>query len=451
VTRRALLLTGLVVACTLVVGGVVGYVLVREGAEDCGIPTEHVDTAPAAFVERDALVPAGTVGEERRPVVDAADRLPSPFGPVVAGRFYGTEERVPQLVAVDGDVVLAEPPRRTGSPASLQRVTLPDGAVTWDRTFTGGPSSGGPVGDLFVTAVGGSDPTILTVEAPSGELVGCVPAPAAAEDTDTTLLTDQAAADVVIAATQVGSATTLSRVDPAQGEVRWDVSLPGPGEIGGVTSGPDLAVVSRVGHDPVKLAELAAAGGIERPMVSAYSLDDGSPGWSYPADGEVAATAAAVLETDSASGATYVLAVRPNGTSRAVALDPGGGTRWERDLGAGYWDGDLWGDLLVMQGPDPEGGAVLKAFSATDGSPVWSLRSRDLPAPRRAAQRFGPSATLGDQVVMTAPGGLVLVDPATGEATPVRTSLGVDQVLPVGHHLVLRAGTALLVLTVAGA
>jgi hypothetical protein len=47
---------------------------------------------------------------------------------------------------------------------------------------------------------------------------------------------------------------------------------------------------------------------------------------------------------------------------------------------------------------------------------------------------------------MTTPGGLVLVDPTSGEATAVRTSLRVDQVLPVGDHVLLRSGEALLVL-----
>jgi len=451
-TRRAVLVTGVVVALALVLGAVGGWLLLRDTTQDCPIPTEAVDDEQAAFVPRDALVPAGSVGAERAPVIEAAERLPDPFGPVVSGRFYGSEEKVPQLVALDPGVVLAEPPSQPGGPATLQDVSLPGGDPSWTRAFSGGAASGGPVGPLFVTAVGGSSPTLLTVDAESGDLVACVAVAAADGAGDVLLLTDQAGPDVVLAATRAGSPATLSRVDPEEGSTGWEQTLQEPGEVGALAAGPDQAVVSRVGRDPVRLAEMATSGTVDGPTVAAYSLDDGSPTWTYPTPVDPA-TAATALGTDSETGETYLLEVRARGrgtTSRVVALDADGATRWSRDLGRGFWDGSLWDDLLVMQGPDPRGGALLRALTRDDGSPVWYLSSRDFPAPRRALQRFGPPATVGDEVVVTAPGGLALVDPSTGDATPVRTALRVDQVLPVGDHLVLRAGAALLVLEVTG-
>jgi hypothetical protein len=134
---------GLAAVLALVAGGAAWFVL-RGGDVDCTVRTEARDDDVPAFVGRSALVPNGSVGDERAPVVAAADDLPPPFGPVVSGRFYGSEERVPQLVA-DGDaVVLAVPPRSAGGPTTLQEVEPPEGENRWTRTYSGGPASGGP-------------------------------------------------------------------------------------------------------------------------------------------------------------------------------------------------------------------------------------------------------------------------------------------------------------------
>ena len=442
----------------LVLAGGVGWIVLRGGERDCGIRTDAVDSTQPVFVGRAALVPAGSVGAEREPLVRAVDALPAPFGEVVSGRFYGDQDRVPQLVG-DGDaVVLAEPPARPGGPTTLREVEPPEGEVRWARTLVGGAASGGPVGDRFVTAVGGADPTLLTVDASSGELLGCHDVPVARGTGPATVRTDQAGSDVVLVASRDGAASTLSVVDPEDGTVRLRTTLPAPDEVGSVSVVGGQAVVSRVGHDPVRLAELATRGGIPRPMVTAYSLDDGKPTWTYPrrSDPDTAppgtappATAAAVMDTDPRTGATYVLAVDGAGgspVSRLVALDVEGRTTWTSTLGRGFWDASTSGDLLLVQGPDPAGGAVLRALHRDDGSSAWTLHTRDYPGPRPALQRFGPATEVGGRLIMTTPAGLVLVDPATGRASAVRTSLRVDQVLPVGDQVLLRSGEALLVL-----
>ena len=155
VTPRALV--GVVVVLALVAGGAAWFVL-RGGDVDCALSTQSRDDDVPAFVGRSGLVPTGSVGDERTPVVEAADALPAPFGKVVSGRFDGSEERVPQLVGDGDDVVLAVPPRTPGGPTTLQEVEPPEGETAWTRTYVGGQASGGPVGDLFVTAVGGSRP-----------------------------------------------------------------------------------------------------------------------------------------------------------------------------------------------------------------------------------------------------------------------------------------------------
>ncbi len=224
---------------------------------------------------------------------------------------------------------------------------------------------------------------------------GAVPVPVAKGAGDVTVLTDQAASDVVLAATRPGSPSTLSVVDPADGTVRLESTLEGPGEVGSVSAIPGQAVVSRVTRDPVRLAEMAEAGGIERPMVTAYSLDDGSPTWTYPRGKRAPLTAAAVLDSDPATGETYVLAVsgpgRAGTASTLVALDADGRVRVEPFLGAGYWDASIADDLLLVQGPASGGGALLRALHREDGSRAWTLVSRDYPAARQALQRFGPA------------------------------------------------------------
>jgi hypothetical protein len=412
----------------------------REGVRHLGFLGDYVDYLVAGMATRADWI------REREPLVRAADALPAPFGAVVSGRFYGDQDRVPQLVG-DGDaVVLAEPPGRPGGPTTLREVEPPEGEVRWARTLVGGAASGGPVGDRFVTAVGGADPTLLTVDSTSGDLLACHDVPVVGGRGTATVRTDQAGSDVVLVASRDGAASTLSVVDPEDGAVRLRTTLPAPDEVGSVSAVGGHAVVSRVGHDPVRLAELARRGGIPRPMVTAYSLDDGKPAWTYPRT-STPGTAGAVMDSDPRTGETYVLAVSDRGgpDSALIAVDADGRTTWTKPLGPGFWDATLSGDLVLVQGPDQAGGAVLRAVHRDDGSSAWTLHTSDYPGPRQALQRFGPATEVGGRLVMTTPGGLVLVDPRSGRATAVRTPLRVDQVLPLGDHVLLRSGEAQLV------
>ena len=164
-----MLVTGVVVTLALVRGAVGGWLLLRDTSEPARSPTEAVDDEPAAFVPRDALVPDGCVGAERAPVVAAAERLPAPFGPVVSGRFYGSEEKVPAAgrARQRGARGAALPARRAGDAAGACRCR---GIRRRPEAFSGGAASAVLSDTSFVTAVGGASPTLLTVESASGDL-----------------------------------------------------------------------------------------------------------------------------------------------------------------------------------------------------------------------------------------------------------------------------------------
>jgi hypothetical protein len=81
-----------------------------------------------------------------------------------------------------------------------------------------------------------------------------------------------------------------------------------------------------------------------------------------------------------------------------------------------------------------------------DGRRAWTLDSRAFPAlgvePR---QGFGAAVEVGGRYLVPAPNGVVAVDPRTGTATRLDSTEPVEQLLPVGEHVVVRTRTALLV------
>jgi outer membrane protein assembly factor BamB len=133
--------------------------------------------------------------------------------------------------------------------------------------------------------------------------------------------------------------------------------------------------------------------------------------------------------------------------ARLVALDSGGSESWSTRLGPGYWSGSLWGDVVVVQGAGRDGGAQLRAYSLADGSFQWSLESAELPSSGdQPRTNFGTGAAVGEDYVVPAPNGLLVVDPATGDAERLDSTVAVEQVFVAGDHLLLRTRAALLVL-----
>lgn len=460
------------------------------GPDDpCAGRSRLVQATTAELVPRAELLPEGSVGDERRPVVRAVDALGRALGTggVVAGRFFPGPADLPALVplddAVPGALLLARAPD-PARPGSLTAVRLPGGDPAWARTFAGTTPGGGLVGDHLVTvlgperrAAGTRPPAVLTLDPRDGSLVACV-APAVDQvvlDQDASrfrMLADQAGTDVVVAAVVPGRAVTLSRVAPAEGRVVWGRQTDGLTEAGSVTvtgPGPDGAVLlGRLGHDPVRLVEEAAAADRSdrsersRPDVAAYSLDDGDRVWTFPRPAD--RTAAMVVGADPDTGATVVVTARRGAAAQTfprvslVVLDPAGRPVWSRALGRGFWHGELWGSSVVLRGPDPRGGAgatLLRAHALEDGRRLWTVRSREAP-PRGTEPRegFGPGVALGGQLggqlvgqyVVPAPNGLLQVDPATGRVARLDSDVAVDQVLPVGDLVLVRTGNALLVL-----
>ena len=445
--RTAWLLLAVLVAAF---GAGLGIAAAFRGA-NCAVDLKRVQPATPELVPAAQLAPPGSVGEQRRPVIDAVEHLGGPFGELVAGRFYSAGETVPVLVPFGDDVVMA---RGGGSGGDFRAVDLPDGDVRWARAYDGGAARGGLVGDDFVVLVGGRTPTVVALGSEQGDQRSCVAVPVAGESGNVdTLLTDQAGTDVVVAAGPPAAPVTLSRVSPSDGAVRWHRRLTGD-EVGSVTVVGDTVLVSRIGDDPVRLADMAAAGGIGAPMVTAYSLDDGSEVWSYPAAKDAASTAALVVGSEPGTGTVLVMTAEPgrSGSAKAtvarlVALDPDGTELWSTALGPGYWSASLWGSAVVAQGAGRSGGAELRAFGVADGRSLWTLDSSDLapvgPVPRT---NFGPAAAVGDDYVVPAPNGLVDVDPATGDYQRLDSPVAIQQVMTAGTHLLVMTQDALLVL-----
>ena len=205
-----------------------------------------------------------------------------------------------------------------------------------------------------------------------------------------------------------------------EGSASWRRQLTGVTEAGGVSVVGDRVVVSRV-VDPVRLAEMAVAGGIGSALVTTYDAATGEPSWTYPADGEPGDRAATLLGEDPGTGGLLLLEAAPGRDDRVtrsewtlVALDADGQQRWRRPLGPGLASGSVWGDRVVVQGPAPGGGARLRAFDL-DGRPVWSLATPDLPFGEQR-DNFGPATTVGDERLVPSPNGLVALDPETGQA-----------------------------------
>ncbi len=446
-----LLLAALVAAFT----AGLGVVLVTTGP-DCPVALAETDTGTPELVRAEDLAPEGSVGEERRPVIEAMEGLGGPFGGVVAGRFYETGDPVPVLVPFGTDVVLAGAQESGGD---FRAVALPEGTLAWGREYDEGPARGGLVGDDFVVLVGGPTPALVALDSADGDERGCVAVPVGGEAGDVdVLLTDQAGTDVVVLAGRPAAPMTLSRIDPRAGELRWDRELDGVAQAGSVTAFSGDVVVSRVADDPVRLADMAAAGGIGAPMVTAYSLDDGSAAWTYPAAERSATTAASVVGSDADSGVLLVLTVAPGRSrsakatvARLVALGPDGNQLWATRLGDGYWNASLWGRQVVAQGPGRRGGAQLRAFDAGDGRPAWSLQSTSLPSSGdQPRTNFGSAVAVGDGYVVPAPNGLVRVDPATGAFDRLDSPVAVDKVLVAGDLALVSTKQALLVLDLVG-
>lgn len=453
----------LVAAVALLVGGaavgaVVGLGVFGDDADcpDGAVPTRTANDPAPQFVPAAELAPAGTVGEERRPVLEAAAGLG--FGDVLAGRFYRQADEVPAVVPLGEAVLLAAGPRGD-SPGTLSVIRVPDGTTAWQRLVDGPLPGGGLVGPDLVLLLGGQVPALLALDPDSGAQRACTAVPTeSGGSAGRTLLTDQAGEDVVVLAGPPAAPVTLARLDPGSGEVAWTRRLEGVVETGSVHVVGDHVLVSRLGRDPVRLAEAASgpAGPGAPAWVAAYALADGEPDpaltrrlarLSSPSGGATTVAASTAGDGSTEPGVT-LLTSAADGAMSLLAVGPSGALRWRVDLGTGYWDLTPVAEegLVLAQGPAGDG-TVLRAYAEADGTLRWSLRSAAYPSSGPAApERFGPVTAYDGRLLLPAPNGLVVVDPRTGAAERRDVRLSPTQIIPVGDHLLVRSANALLVI-----
>ena len=444
-----------IVAAVLLVAGLVWWQSAADdpAARSCPVESALLEDPEVGLLPVAELLPEGTVGDERRPVVQAADEVAGvlDLGEVVSGRFHGSPLDVPALVpldaAVPGHVLLAAPD--AGGGQVLTAVGVPGGEPSWSRSFAAPMRGGGLVGEHLVVLSGGARPGVLTLDPAEGEVRSCLTLPVDAGE-GTRLLADQAGAEIVLAtATEPG--VRVLKVDPGSAEVPWTHDSDALTEAGSVTVVPDeegaMVVVGRTVADPVRMAELATAGD-PAPSVEALALSDGRSLWTS-GDGAVAVVGAG-------EGGTLVLltaSVAPDAPGdepvfSLAALDTDGTELWRTELGREPVGAELWGDTVVVRGVTPAGRLELRAFPLTTGRQTWRLTTSTDEDGDGPDGGLGAGTSLGGRYVVPAPAGLLEVDPATGEHRLVRAGgqrLAVDQVLPVGDLVLIRSGAALLV------
>jgi outer membrane protein assembly factor BamB len=200
----------------------------------------------------------------------------------------------------------------------------------------------------------------------------------------------------------------------------------------------DLVLLARADSPSV------ATGGIPEPgpgpWLEALARDDGAPAWQVDRP--------SVLLTTGPDGSSYVLDV--GGRPRVTALDAEGHPRWSTPVPAGFRSAWLWADRLVLRGPDPAGGTVLRALDTSTGKPAWTVRGRQAP-PVGDDPRPGLGTPLVEDGTawVPAPDGLLEIDVATGRATRHDSTARVDELLRLGDpadgRVAVVSGTALLV------
>ncbi len=445
ISKSAILLVGVALFCVLAAVGAWAWLSGTGSTEtDCPVEVGAAESL-AQFVDRSELLPQGSVGDERRGVVEGLAGL-GPIGEVEAGRFFEREQDVPALVPYDDRLMLVTAVR--GKPAELSAVDVADsGAPTrWATLLRPGRSgwttfTGGAVGPDWVSVFSGPAPALVTLDG-GGEKEACLSLPIDNSGVDVTAVTDQAGEEVVVLASTSTGGSWLARLDPVDGSELASRTMKGPETWQDVKVAGDLVVGSRWVPATIGTSGAPRPGDAQAAWVAAWDLD-AEPLWTYPAQGETPVAA-------------VVLDVGEDGTSYVVAFDRGGpwldavsaqGERvWRSKLADGEWSGELWGDVVVVRGPDPRGGARLRAFDVTDGSARWTVRARQAPPvgedPRSG---FGTPLTDAEAWWVPAPNGLLRIDRGDDRVERVDSEARIDQILRVGDRIVVRSGEAVLV------
>lgn len=438
------LLVGLALVCVV---GVVTWLTTRtDGAgTECPVAAQQLDPT-AEFVDPDQLLPQGTVGNARRELVDVLSGL-GPLGEVVAGRFFEEQSGVPALVPFGDRLAMVAAPAE--GPASITVVDVAGDAVPatdWavqlasagDQPWT--RFTGGAVGDDWVSVFSGGRPSLLTLD-PQGRVGTCLELPVDGGGADVVAVTDQAEEDVVVLASAATAGWWLGVVDPGDGSIEAE-QRDSPGTWQEVKVAGDVAVGSRWRTSTIGTSGAPRPGDAQSPWLAAWDLD-GELRWTYPREG--ARPFPAVLLDQGDDGTSYVVSFDRDGRW-LDAVDADGERRWRAPLRPGEWSGSLWDDVVVVRGPDPEGGPTLRAYDTQDGRERWVVRARQAPRlgddPRRD---FGEPLTDDRARWVPSPNGLLRIDRRDDTVRRVDSRVRVDEMVQVGERVLVRSGAAVLV------
>jgi hypothetical protein len=401
----------------------------------------------AELVERGSLLPSGTVGDRRRGIVEGVSGL-GPLGDVVAGRFYERALDVPSLAAHGDRLALVTAPEDGPATVTVLDPTAEAAEATdWTTRMSAGEGpawtsfTGGAVGADWVAVFSGVRPALLALDE-DGEQRACEQLPLDGGGADVVAVTDQAGEDVVVLASAVGSGWWMGVVDPASGDVVDARRQEGPATWQEVSVAGDLVVGSRWRASTVGTSGAPRPGDAQTPWIQAWDLD-GADRWTYPA-GEEPPFPAVLLDLGD-DGTSYVVSFDRGGRYLdAVGAD--GERRWRSPLRPGEWSGSSWGDVVVVRGPGPGGGPMLRAFDAGDGRQRWVVGRRQAPAVgQQPRSGFGTPLTDADAWWVPSPNGLLRIDRTTDEVQRVDSRARVDEMVRVGDSVVVRSGPAVLV------
>ena len=384
---------------------------------------------------------------------------------------FGTGRPTPLSAELFGVVTGAALP---GNPVSTRYVasSLTDGEPAWGLTFTATSPVGGVIGATLVMAGIREEGVIdvVGINTATGERRSCArfqgtdgwgtSVSTAAIGHDEIVLAYSAAGEVKDPDGNDVPVTRLARLQPSTGDGRWDGELPLADVKSLHVSGETVVLSTRVagykGEEPFRFY-LATDFESDIPVMTVDG-DDGTVRWSAAPSNTSAEAVLGVtptgliltqlIETDATPGDTAF----PVQVQRSVrALDIDGEEVW-RATAPGHDETDyVTGPPYVEAAWNAAGAVVVRSRDAlfeldpATGQGLWEIPGTVPDGEEGSVRRLEDPFVLDDLLLFTEPGGLSVLDPATGALAPWIHEQVLD-VTPLGNHLavVLNGGTVIV-------